>query len=108
MEQWHDREVSTHVLESVQNVRVYAVNAQHAPASRQASQAIREVARACRGYMTTTTSNADQQTLSIALYSLRKRIGTQLLALCERFDLEIDLDLTPYEQNGVEILAKWF
>ncbi|WP_395817855.1 hypothetical protein [Curtobacterium flaccumfaciens] len=100
-------EISTHVLESVQEVRAYAVQAQYLPASKMAQGAIKEIARACRDYVTAAKPGADQQILEVALLALRKRIGVQLLALVEKYDLECDLDLAEYLADGIGILESW-
>lgn len=100
-------EISSHVLESVQAVRAYAVNAQFLPGSKMAQASIKEIARACRDYVSSAKPGTDQQILEVALLALRKRIGVQLLALVEKYDLDCDLDLTEFRADGVEILEGW-
>jgi hypothetical protein len=101
-------EISDHVRQSVDNVRKYAVNAQRLPSSRTSQAAIKEIARACRDYVSTTRDDPDQHLLEVALAALRKRIGTEIVALAEKYNLDCDLDLSAYRDDAVRVLERWF
>lgn len=100
-------EISDHVLASVQKVREYSVQSMHLPRSKTARQSMKKVADACRDYVRGATPNADQETLDVALQALRKRIGSELVALVTKYSLDCDLDLSPYTEDGVEVLERW-
>jgi predicted transposase YbfD/YdcC len=101
-------EISDHVRQSVQEVRAYCVNAQYLPTDPIARSAIKEIARATRQYIQTATPGAHPQILEAGLLALRKRIGVQLLALVEKYNLECDIDLAEFREDGVALLEKWF
>lgn len=100
-------EVSDHVLASVQKVREYSVHSMHLPRSKTARQSMKKIADACRDYVRGATASADHETLDVALLALRKRIGSELVALVTKYSLDCDLDLTPYTEDGVEVLERW-
>lgn len=100
-------EISDHVLISVQRVREYSVQSMHLPRSATARQAMKKVADACRDYARGASPSADQATLDVALLALRKRIGTELVALVTKYSLDCDLDLAPYVEDGVDVLERW-
>lgn len=100
-------EISDHVLISVQKVRDYSVHSMHLPRSKTARQSMKRVADACRDYARGATSSADQATLDVALLALRKRIGTELVALVTKYSLDCDIDLSPYVEDGVDVLERW-
>ncbi|MCU1578880.1 MAG: hypothetical protein JWP19_1084 [Rhodoglobus sp.] len=100
-------EYGDHVFLSVQNVREYAVQAQYLPRSRTSQAAIKEIRRACRAYVSSVGRDPDAETLDVALLAIRRRIGSSLLALVEKYDLECDLDLSDYREDGIEILNGW-
>ncbi|WP_336633323.1 MULTISPECIES: hypothetical protein [unclassified Microbacterium] len=96
-------EVSDHVLASVRKVREYSVQSMHLLRSETARQSMKRIADACRDYVRGATPIADHETLGVALLALRKRIGSELVALVTKYSLDCDLDLTPYTEDGVEV-----
>ncbi|AII05163.1 hypothetical protein [Rhodococcus opacus] len=104
-----DEEQWDFVRSSVDAIRTYSRNAQYLPSSDEARKAIGRIRRACSDFANDFDRYGhDEKIMKVSLLALRKRIGVELLALVEKYDLDTDLDLAEYRESGLKTLLGWF
>ncbi|NMM88945.1 hypothetical protein B2J88_32135 [Rhodococcus sp. SRB_17] len=104
-----DAEQWDHVRTSIDSIRVYAKNAQYLPDSAEARKSIDRIRRACVDFADAFDNYGyDEGVMKVSLLALRKRIGVEVLALVEKYNLDTELDLAEYRESGVRTLKSWF
>ncbi|MFC9832567.1 hypothetical protein ACFVKB_01880 [Rhodococcus sp. NPDC127530] len=97
------------VRTSIDSIRVYAKNAQYLPGSDEARKSIGRIRRACVDFADDFDNYGhDEEIMKVSLLALRKRIGVEVLALVEKYNLDTDLDLAEYRESGLKTLLSWF
>lgn len=103
------REVSSHVLDSVKEVRKMATATEGLVDGEETYEEVHNIATACRQFMRDYDDSMDSAVLAAALESLRAEVGGSLEVLVRILGLRptTDFDLTPYERRAITILEGW-
>lgn len=103
------REVSSHVLDSVKEVRTMATATEGLVDGEETYEEVHNIAKACRQFMRDYDASMDGAVLAAALDSLRAEVGGSLGVLVKILGLRPtrDFDLTPYEGRAITILQGW-